>query len=232
MDLRLRAARYDQLMNWELLVANWELLIAGASTVVAILALIVAVLSRRDSKDANRLADNANDIAGGARDAAERANELAGQANQFAEDANTISRRALAASEDNLIYQWRIDIEEDTGQARLVNYSAHDALEVSVVAVEDDRSVARGGAEMVPSFGEILLDISSTLEHHFEKVREHPSRPEAIADDFIYTGRVGKTVETDLVFHVTWKTVDNVRRDRQVEETLRHGDNFGTIERR
>lgn len=211
---------------------DWDLLVSGTSAVFAGIALVIAVLSRRDSKRANSLAGEANDIAGSALGASERANEFAGQANKFAEDANSISRRALAATEDNLIYQWRIDIDDDTGSTRLVNDSAHDALQVSVVVVDEGGPVDRGWSDRVPAYEEIVLDVSSTLEKHFEEVDRHPSRPAKSGNGIFISGSFGKTVETVLTFQITWKTIEDVRRDLVLEKALRHGDHYGTVKRR
>lgn len=211
---------------------DYSLLFSGVAAVTGIAALVVAIISRCDSKRANRLAGEANEVAGRAVDTADQANELARQSNQLAEGANQISRRALATSEDNLVYEWRVHIDDDTEEGVVLNDSAHDALDVTIVAVEQGRPVSRGNAERVAAHGQVVLDLSSTLDKHLKEVARHPSTRASSRGGIFISGSTGKTITTHVRFQISWKAVEQVPRDCIVKETLSHRDNFGTIQRR
>ncbi|WP_315536101.1 hypothetical protein [Corynebacterium matruchotii] len=194
--------------------------------------LLLAVHANRISKKANSLAETANETARESLDTAMEANRISEKANKLAEDANTISDRALAATTDNLIYDWQIQIDDNNGAVTVRNGSPHDAFNVAVFVKREGSPVADSFRKEVAGFDEISFDISGVLQEHFDEVASHPSKDGFVGRNIVIAGERGETVTTILDFHITWRTPTGINRDSVISYTLSHGDNYGTIEKR
>jgi hypothetical protein len=204
--------------------------IIGAATGAG--GLLLAAHANRISKKANSLAETANETARESLDTAMEANRISEKANKLAEDANTISDRALAATTDNLIYDWQIQIDDNNGAVTVRNGSPHDAFNVAVFVKREGTPVAHSFSKKRAGFDELIFDISGVLQEHFDEVAKHPSQWPRSRSGAYFTGSKGETVTTILDFHITWRTPTGINRDSVIPYTLSHGDNYGTIEKR
>jgi len=204
--------------------------IIGAATGAG--GLLLAAHANRISKKANSLAETANKTARESLDTAMEANRISEKANKLAEDANTISDRALAATTDNLIYDWQIQTDDSSRTVTIRNSSPHDAFNAAIFVKREGTPVAHCFRKEVAGFDEISFDISGVLQEHFDEVASHPSIKGVVRRNTVIAGKKGKTVTTILDFHITWRTPTGIDRDSVIPYTLSHGDNYGTIEKR
>ena len=143
------------------------------SATIGLGGLILAALANKRAKDANHHAQIANEIAAQGIAQAEEANRVAQEGNHIARDANTVAERAMAATTDHVRYNWRIEVEKDDDVVILRNDSAYPALDLTVVVDEGHHVAATATAEHIPPFGELRLDLDSTLQQHIEQARHH-----------------------------------------------------------
>jgi hypothetical protein len=104
---------------------------------------------------------------------AKKANSIAEEANHFSGDANTIAERALRVAQDDVPYNWSLDVGDD-GVAVVLNDCGHRALQTTVVLDSDGQILGETEPVDVEPFGEITLDVTSTIEQHFDAVRRIP----------------------------------------------------------
>ncbi|MCH2223026.1 MAG: hypothetical protein MK097_22300, partial [Dechloromonas sp.] len=182
-------------------MAEWVAAIAAVvAALIAAVALAVALRAKEVAETANGIADAgntlaqvANDTAADALGEAEKANEIAEQANQLSGDANTIAERALRVAQDDVPYNWVLEVGDD-GVAVVLNDCGHRALQATVVLDSGSQVVADAGPVDVDPFGKITLDVKSAIELHFETVRSNPVVHAHSEGGLFFGGRNGSPV--------------------------------------
>ncbi|MBF0696095.1 hypothetical protein [Actinomyces bowdenii] len=150
-----------------------------AAGIIGAAGLLLAALANKRAKDANRHAQIANDLAAQGIAQAEEANRVAVEGNQIADDANTLAERALAATTDNVDYQWRLKVQEDGLALVVLNDSAHPAHDVTITVDQDSHVKATASADHVAAFGEVLLDLEGLVQQEIEHARGKAQRLDA-----------------------------------------------------
>jgi hypothetical protein len=133
-------------------VAEWVAAVAAIlAALVAAVALAVALRAKEIAESANGIAETGNDLAQAANDTAgaalteaEKANEIAERANQLSGGANTIAERALRVAQDDVPYNWVLEVDDD-GVAAVLNDCGHRALQTTVVLDSGGHIVAETG---------------------------------------------------------------------------------------
>jgi hypothetical protein len=210
-------------------MANWIAAIAAVlAALVATVALAVALRAKEVAETANEvaeagnaLAQTANDTAADALGEAKNANGIAGEANQLSGDANTIAERALRVAQDDVPYNWVLQVGDD-GVAVVLNDCGHRALQATVVLDSGRQVVAEAGPVDVVPFGKITLDVKSVVEQHFENVRSNPVVYAHSEGAVFFGGRNGLAVTVEFRAHLRWHTEQDIPRTDVVEEVLRH----------
>jgi hypothetical protein len=170
---------------------------------------------------AKEIAEAGNVLANTANDKAESANEIAGEANQLSGDANTIAERALRVAQDDVPYNWVLEVGDD-GVAVVLNDCGHRAVQATVVLDSVRQVVAEAGPVDVAPFGTIALDAASVIEQHFENVRANPVSHPHSAGNVFFAGGNGTEVTVEFRAHLRWHTEQNIPRTDVVGEVLRH----------
>lgn len=207
-------------------VADYAGVIGGVAGIfaaaAAFYALRIAIGANEIAKQGNGLAKSANNTATEALGQAEEANSISIDANQLAGNANAIAERALHAAQDDVPYLWRLKIDDD-GRAVLINDSGHPALQATAAIDHGSQVIAQSGdARDVEPLGELVFDVTSALEKHFEEVRANPYRRSYTAGPAFVAGGPGKPVVATFRAHVRWFTEQQVPRTCTVEEVISH----------
>lgn len=198
-------------------VANWIAAIAAVlAALVALVALGVSLRAKEIAESANVLGQTANNIAG-------RANELSG-------DANTIAERALRVAQDDVPYNWLLEVGDD-GVAVVLNDCGHPALQATVVLDSGRQFVAEAGPVDIVPFGKIALDAKSAIEEHFEIVRSHPAEYPHRQGPVMFSGGPGSAVSVEFRAHLRWRTEQDIPRNDVVEVVLRHQMTYDGLQR-
>ena len=203
-------------------MAEWVAAVAAVvAALIAAVALAVALRGKETAEQANNLAKSANDTASDALSEAKKANSIAGEANQLSGDANTIAERALRVAQDDVPYNWSLDVGDD-GVAVVLNDCGHRALQTSVVLDSDGQIVGETEPADVAPFGKISLDVTGTMEQHFEAVRKNPVVYAHSDGGIFFGGRDGIPVAVKFRAHIGWRTEQDIPRTDVVEVVLRH----------
>lgn len=210
-------------------MAEWVAAIAAVvAAIVAAVALAVALRAKEVAEAANGIAEEGNTLAQAANDTAadalgeaEKANEIAEQANQLSGDANTIAERALRVAQDDVPYNWVLQVGDD-GVAVVLNDCGHCAREVTVVLDSGSQVLANAGPVDVDSFGKIALNVKSAMERHFETVRSNPVVYAHSDGGMFFGGRNGSPVAIEFRAHLRWLTEQDIPRTDVVKDVLRH----------
>jgi hypothetical protein len=203
-------------------VASWIAAIAAVvAALAAMVALGVSLRAKEIAEAGNALAQGANDTAADALGEAKAANDIAGEANQLSGDANTIAERALRVAQDDVPYNWVLEVGDD-GVAVVLNDCGHRAIQATVVLDSGRQVVAEAGPVDVVPFGKIALDVKNTIEAHFETVRSNPVVYPHREGGISFGGRDGMPVEIEFRAHLRWHTEQDIPRTDVVDETLRH----------
>jgi hypothetical protein len=212
-------------------MADWLSAIGtGAAAIIAAIALAVSMRAKEIAETANDLADTGNSLSKSANDTAANALEEASTANRIAAEANSIAERALYVAQDDVPYDWVLEINDD-GVASVLNDCGHAALGATVVLDSGGVVVTEGGPVDLAPFGNIRLDVKDTVEQHFAKVRQekvvHPYRDGRL----VFAGRDGEPVSTEVRAHLRWRTEQGIPRTDVVNTVLRHQMTFDGLSR-
>jgi glucose/arabinose dehydrogenase len=210
-------------------VAEWVAAIAAIlAALVAIVALAVALRAKEVAETANdiakagnTLAETANDTAADALVEAETANDTAVEANRLSGDANTIARRALDVAQDDVPYNWALEVGDD-GVAVVRNDCGHRALQAVVTLDSGGEVIAEAGPVDVAAFDKITLDANVAVEQHFQSVRANPVVYAHSEGGVFFGGRNGIPVSVTFRASVRWHTEQGIPRNDVVREVLRH----------
>ncbi|WP_157929689.1 hypothetical protein [Mycobacteroides abscessus] len=203
-------------------VADWAGVIAGvAGIATGGIAWRASFSGNKLAKKGHSLAEAANDTATDALGQAKEANRIAKDANQLAGDANTIAERALRVAQDDLPYRWVLEINDD-GSAVVVNDCGHAATQAAITIDAGGDVVAQAGPIDIPAFGKVTFDVQSSLEKHFEEVRQHPYCPPLSGGGIFMSGSAGQVVSTAFRAHLSWLTEQQVPRTDVVQQLVSH----------
>lgn len=202
----------------------------AAGTITGAIALCIAARANQAAKDGNTLAETANNIAANALGEAQKTNSIAENANQLAGDANLIAKRALQVAQDDIPYNWVLEINDD-GSAIVLNDCRHHAAQVTVVIDAGSEPVARCGPVDVAAFEKLPFNVASAVEKHFENVRQHPYRPTQAGTGWMSVGGPGDPVACIFRAHLSWLTDDEVPRNDVVEKVVSHQMDYAGIVR-
>jgi len=212
-------------------VAEWvAAAVAVLAALVAAVALAVALRAKEIAETGNTLAQAANDTASDALEEAETANDIAEAANQLSGDANTIAERALRVAQDDVPYNWVLQVEDD-GVAVVLNDCGHRALRATVVLDSDRQVVAKAGPVDIAPFDNITLDASSVIARHFEDVRTNPVVYAHSEGGLSFGGRNGIPVSVTFRAHLRWHTEQEIPRTDVVQEVLCHQMTYDGLQR-
>lgn len=189
-------------------MANW------IAAIAAVLAALVAVVALGVSLRAKEIAESGNALA-------QTANDIAGKANGLSGDANTIAERALRVAQDDVPYNWVLEVGDD-GVAVALNDCGHPALQATVVLDSGRQFVAEAGPVDVVPFGKITLDAKGPIEEHFEIVRSYPAEYPHRQGSVMFSGGFGSAVAVKFRAHLRWRTEQGIPRNDVVEVVLRH----------
>lgn len=199
-------------------VADWAGVVGGVAGVGS---LVVAVFAYKAAQKGNELAAVANNTATDAIGQAQAANRIAVEANDLAGNANSIAERALIVAQDDVPYNWVLQIDEE-GHAAVVNDCGHRADQTTVTIDAGGKPIVDAGPVDVAEFPEIALSLDSAVQEHFERVAQKAARPARTTGDTFYFGSAGEIVETRFRAHLRWLTENGVLRSDVVEQVLRH----------
>jgi hypothetical protein len=203
-------------------MAEWVAAVAAIfAALVAAVALAVALRAKEIAEKGNILAEAANDTAADALGEAENANDIAKEANQLSGGANTIAERALRVAQDDVPYNWILQVEDD-GVAVVLNDCGHRALQATVELDSGGHVVAQTGPVDVAPFDRLTFDAKSAVEQHFENVRSNPVVYAHSEGGVFFGGRNGLAVSVTVRAHLRWRTEQEIPRTDVVEEVLRH----------
>lgn len=185
------------------------------ASVIAGLALLAALVGVVLARQANEVAKESNRLAKGAAAQAEAANGIAEEANQISRDANSVSERALAVSEDDIVYHWRFDLEENDETLVVTNDSAHTARNVAVFVRYKEQTVGEGLAGEVPAFGQTTLHldlVAKDLADENQWISQNNAHPDAV----FFMGSASAEVQ----IHLTWTSENGVPRSDVIKKTF------------
>ncbi|KAA8820305.1 hypothetical protein CSQ85_00370 [Bifidobacterium rousetti] len=154
---------------WNLFWTGFGAVVGMFGAVAGFVALFQTRKANKLAKDANLIAQEANRIAGESRDAASRANDLARQANEIGEHANLIAQRALSAGRDQTVYRWASEFDAERAVLRLIDDCGLDARDVHVVVRFEGQTVGEGGADRMPAYGQVTLEVPLLVEKLHEE---------------------------------------------------------------
>lgn len=184
------------------------LIVAIVSALAAIGAMIIAIRG-------NKIAREGNEIAQQAQESAVEANQLAADANQISADANNVARRALAVSEDQLIYEWRVWFDKDLGVVCVENHSAFVARDVTVLIRYKDVTVVDARFDEIAAFAQVSVSSGEIVEGLRKEEVDHrrawDSGLMVISSPYI-----------SVMVYISWITEGGVSRNTVIEQRLQY----------
>lgn len=158
-------------------MSGGEITFGVITAVIAVAALVVAILNRLDDKKVAQQAKIANNTAAGALTEAQNATGLSKEANEIARGANDLVHKALIASVDPVVYEWRFKADGEGFAIGIVNNSGHAAFNVAVVIDAGHEVVLNVSEERVAALGEVVLDLKASRDKFFGESDTQMERP-------------------------------------------------------
>lgn len=181
---------------------EWIGLISSTvSTAVALVSLAFASKANREAKKSNAIA--------------EEANNYAKEANRLAENANETSRRALAVTEDDTTYNWKIQFDRKTKLVTITNDCAWPVKNLEIWARFQDQTVGKLPSSNVAAFDKVTFSLSTVVIEHLEK-----KRPSAGIGSGYEAIQYYSPEKADVTFSLSWRTEAGVLRHDEITETI------------
>ncbi|MDF7665694.1 hypothetical protein [Bifidobacterium sp. ESL0745] len=194
-------------------------IIGGLGSIAGIVALFQTHSSNKLAEQANATAKEANRIAGDSKTLAGKANDLASKANKISTDANAISQRALSVTDDQTVYNWRVEFDGERSAVYIVNDCGHSARDVAVFIRQKDETVAEGRFDEVPAFGEAELGCK-LLAEQIRKSQASIDRIDSSNLGVLFLG----TGSTQAIIHIVYTTELGNRRNNEIKKSFTHGE--------
>lgn len=140
---------------------------------------------------------------------------FASKANRLAKDANETSRRALAVTEDDTAYNWKIQFDRKTKLVTITNDCAWPVKKLKIVARFQDQTVGESFADDLASFAKVSFSLTSVVTEHLKKKREVSAIITLSKRKSYYA-----PMQADVTFSLSWHTETGVPRHDEITKTI------------